>query len=475
MPIVAKDFVPRHCQELMRDFMLSHNRCNLWAAVGTGKTGAVYVLFLLLQLLGSEFVPVLVIAPKNVAVDVWSRERAKWLQFLGFRVIVLAGREDAFDRVEQLRRPHDFCIINYELLASVERRLKSGKISKTWGLIDYFDEKKIKWPYRSVVADESTRLRGFRLRNGTKTAAALARISKWVGRWINLTGTPRPKDLIDLWGQMWFIDRGERLGRTFGEFQKKYFDEDVYAHKFTPKPGAAAAIAALIRDVTITIKAEDYFDLPPIIVNKRVVQLSDAAMEKYRQMESAYYIETGGKGIEAPNGAVASMKCLQMASGAVYTDDKGSYAEFDDAKLDDLESLMAEAEGPVLVGYHWKFDVPRLKKRFPHAVEIKGTKQIDDWNAGKIDMALIHPGSFGEGIDLAVGGNVLVFYSQWWDLRMYLQLIGRLGPMRQVQHNLNRPVWLHLIIAENTLDEIVVARRETRRIEQDETMDAMKR
>jgi SNF2 family DNA or RNA helicase len=461
MPIVPSHFEPRHCQGLMRDFALGHNRCNIWASPGTGKTGAVYILFLLLQLLGSQFFPVLVLAPKKVAINVWARERAKWLQFLGFRVVVLAGREDAFDRIEQLRRPADFYIINYDLVP--------------W-LVDYFANKGIEWPFKAVIADEATKLRGFRLRNGGVRATALARIAKYVGRWINLTGTPRPKDLLDLWGPMWFIDRGERLERTFGAYKKKYFDEDVYAKKTTLKAGALEQIAAKIRDVTITIKAEDYFDLPPIITNKVIVQLAPAAMVKYRQMEATMYAELNGQPVEAPNSAVMTMKCLQMASGAVYTDtETRAYEEFDSSKLEALDSILEEADGPVLVAYHWKFDVTRIKKAFPHAREIKSEKDIDDWNAGKIDLGLIHPGSAGHGIDLAIGGNIIVFYSQWWDLEMFMQVIERIGPTRQAQHGLNRPVFLHFLIAEGTLDEAVVARRESRRVEQDDLMDRMKR
>lgn len=461
MPIVPKQFEPRNCQALMRDFALVHNNCNIWASPGTGKTGAVYTLLMLLKLLGSNFFPVLVLAPKKVAVDVWARERAKFLQFLGLNVVVLAGREGGFDRIEQLRRPADIYVINYEL---------------TPWLCDTFEAKGITWPFKLVVADESTALRNFRLRKGGVRSTALSKIAKYVGRWINLTGTPKPKDLQDLWGQMWFVDRGKRLGRTFGEFKKKYFTEDQYSREVTTNPGALEEIAAKIRDVTITIKAEDYFDLPPIIVNKRRVTLLPETMEKYRELEATMFTNLNGQPVEAPNSAVATMKCLQMAAGAIYThaEEQGDYEEFDDAKLDALESIVDEAGGPVLVAYHWKFDIARIKKRYPKARDIKTSQDIDDWNAGKIDVGLIHPGSAGHGIDLSVGGNILVFFSQWWNLEHYMQVIERLGPTRQAQNGMNRPVFLHLLIAEDTLDEVVVARRERRRAEQDKLMDMMK-
>jgi hypothetical protein len=327
------------------------------------------------------------------------------------------------------------------------------------------------------VADEAAALRGFRLRKGGKRAAALAKIAKYVGRWINLTGTPKPKDLQDIWGQMWFIDRGKRLGRTFGDFKKRFFTEDQYSHEVTALPGTLEKIADLIKDVTITIKAADYFDLPPVIVNERKVTLSPETMQKYRQLEATMYASLNGHPVEAPNSAVNTMKCLQMASGAIYTHaiDHGDFTEFDDAKLDALESIVNESSGPVLVAWHWKFDVTRIKKRYPKAREIKTTQDIDDWNAGLIDVALIHPQSAGHGIDLSVGGNVLVVFSQWWNLEYYMQVIERLGPTRQAQNGTNRPLFLHLIVAEDTLDEIVVARRERRRAEQDQLMNLMRK
>jgi SNF2 family DNA or RNA helicase len=193
-------------------------------------------------------------------------------------------------------------------------------------------------------------------------------------------------------------------------------------------------------------------------------------------MEDEMYAELeNGKAVEAMQAATASMKCLQMASGAVYTEE-GQYEEFDDSKLDALESIVDEAAGqPVLVAYHWKFDLARLQRRFPGATDIRSSAAIDSWNAGQIAVGLIHPGSAGHGIDLAVGGNALVFFSQWWDLEAYLQVIERLGPTRQAQHGLGRPVFIHHLIARDTLDESVMARRESRLSIQTALMQRTKR
>lgn len=460
---MARDYTPRQCQRLMRDHALDNVRCNIFASPGSGKTmGAVLDPLNLLKLLGSTFFPALVLGPKRVAMDVWPREVGKWNQLRDLRVQCLAGLSEP-KRFAALKRAAEFdvSVVNYDQIQ--------------W-LVEAVEQCFDKWPFRTVVADESTKLKSFRLRNGGKRAMALARIAKHVGRWINLTGTPAPKGLIDLWGQMWFVDRGERLGRTFGEFKQRYFDENVYTNEITLKPGAAELIAAKIADVTLTIEAKDYFDLPPLIKNDVYVDLAPKAMALYQKMEREMYIELGsGAAVEAMQAATASMKCLQMASGAVYTDGS-NYEEFDNSKLDALEEIVEEAAGqPVLVAYHWKFDAQRLARRFPGAVDIRSGAAIDVWNQGAIRVGLIHPGSAGHGIDLAVGGNTLVFYSQWWDLEQYLQVVERLGPTRQAQHGLNRPVFLHHIIARGTLDEAVMARRDSRMSVQQALMERTKR
>ncbi|MGP1609344.1 MAG: SNF2-related protein [Burkholderiales bacterium] len=447
---MSQDYFPRLAQQKIRDHILYHNACNIWAEPGVGKTGGTYEPIEILRLLGSHFFPWLVVAPKRVAVDVWPREQKKWNQFHDLRVVNLAGREDAFDRIEQLRRGADIFVINYDLAQ--------------W-LVEHFETKKIAWPFRGVVADEATKLKSFRLRNGGKRAMALAKMQKYVGRWVNLTGTPSPNGLIDLWGQCWFLDRGERLGRTFGEFKERYFIEDPYTNEIRPRPGSDEQIMAKLSDITLSLRAADYFDLPPITHNHIFANLSPPAMEQYRRMETEMFVELEGKSAEAMNAATVTMKCLQMASGAVYTGDTMAagpreWAEFDTAKLDALDSLLNDMNGePLLTAYHWKFEVERVKKRFPYTREIKTSEDIDDWNKKRIRHALIHPASAGHGIDLAVGGHHLAFLDPWWDAEQYSQIIERLGPTRQVQHGLNRPVFLHHIIAAGTLDEAVVERR----------------
>lgn len=476
MPI---DFTPRYCQELMRDWILAHNRCNVWASPGTGKTGACYTAADILKLLGSRFTPWLILGPKKVALDVWPREQKKWNQFRDLRIVTLAGLEE-YDCIRQLRRAAkgelDAIVVNYDRL--IARYNDKGKRT-SFGLIDYFMEDGREWPFRGVIADESTKLKGFRLKNGAKRAMALAYVAKHVGRWINLTGTPSPNGLLDLWGQQWFVDRGARLGRTFTEYQRKFFYQDPDTDKWVPFDGAAEEIARRLADCTISIQAKDYFDLPPIIVNDVPVRLNAKAMQQYKRMERELFTELdNGEAVDAQNAAVKTQKCLQMASGAIYTHEAGEkieYTELDDSKRYALEHIMAEAGVPVLVAFQWKFDRDRLLKWFPGAREIKTSQDIDDFNAGKINPGIAHPASTAHGIDLARGTNIGVFYSQWWNLEEYMQFIERFGPTRQAQHGLNRPVFLHHLIGEGTLEEDVVQRRYGKRTVQETLIERMRK
>jgi SNF2 family DNA or RNA helicase len=443
---------------MMRDFIMAHNRCNIWASPGTGKTAATYTAFDLLKLLGSRFFPVLVIAPKRVAQTVWPREQQKWRQFRDLKVVCLAGIQNPKLRAEMLRRKADIYTINYDQIQWLTNQFPEGQ-----------------WPFKAVVADESTKLKNFRLRKGGKRATALARIQKHVGRWINLTGTPSPNGLLDLWGQMWFLDRGERLGRTFGEYKKTYFDENLYTGEVTPRKGAAEQIAAKIADITLSIQARDYFDLPPIIENTIECNLGPDAQNAYDSAERQMYLELGDKIVDILTAAAATTKCLQIASGFVYTDKAGNYEELDDVKIEALKDLIEDANGsPVLVAYHWRVDKARLEREVG-ARTLTSASDIDDWNAGRIRVGLVNPQSIGHGVDLAIGGNILVFYSNWWTLEDYLQVIERIGPTRQAQHRLNRPVWIHHLVSVGTLDEGVMERHHGKRSVQDILLARTKR
>jgi SNF2 family DNA or RNA helicase len=329
-----------------------------------------------------------------------------------------------------------------------------------------------------VVADEATKLKGFRLRQGTQRAKALARVAhKRVTRWINLTGTPSPNGLADLWGQTWFIDQGQRLGRTFDGFSTRWFRPHHSGFGVVAMPHAQAEIQAKLADVCLSLDARDWFDLREPIVNVIRVDLPAKARALYRDMEREMFAQIAGHEVEAFNAASRTIKCLQIANGAAYTDDTATqWVEIHDAKLQALESIINEAAGaPVLVAYHFKSDLARLQRAFPQGRALDaGPGTIQAWNAGQIPLLFAHPASAGHGLNLQDGGNILAFFGHNWNLEEFQQIIERIGPTRQAQAGHDRPVFIHHIVAADTVDELVMARRESKREVQDLLMDAMK-
>jgi SNF2 family DNA or RNA helicase len=455
----------RPYQALMRAHAHEHARCGLWAQMGLGKTLTSLTLLDDLQLLSPE--PALILAPLRVAATTWPDEAKKW----GFpEVTPIIG--SAKERERALRRDSWLYTMNYENLPWLEEHLDG------------------RWPFTKVIADESTRLKNFRggirvrkdtgkayfQKGGGVRSSALAKASFKTQWWINLAGTPAPNGLIDLWGQNWFLDRGERLGRTFGAFQDRWFHTiehgEDHRRKLVPKRYALDEIGKAVSDLCISVRTKDWFDIAEPIVRQVVVQLPPKARELYSDMEDEMFARIGSKDVEAFNKADATMKCLQMASGAVYTDKKGAWVEFHDAKLEALESIVNEAAGmPILVATWWKHDVPRIQKAFKSArVLDKNSQTIRDWNAGKIPMLLAHPASAGHGLNLQDGGNIIAFFSHWWDMELRDQILERIGPARQMQSGYDRPVFVYNIVADDTADLDVIASHEAKRTMQDAIM-----
>lgn len=437
-------FEPRPWQPPAIAHVLDVPRCNLWADPGMGKTGIMLSALDVLQITGSRFLPALVLGPIRVVRRVWSDESMKFEEFTGLRVSNMVGT--AAERAAALKRKADIYTINYENIGWLVEQCGDA------------------WPFPTVIADESTKLKGFRLRAGTKRARALSLMVNRTGRWVNLTGTPSPNGLIDLWGQNWFVDGGKRLGRTITAFRDRWFTQNVYARTWTPKDNAMDEITALLADVTMSIKAPP--GLEPIH-NVIPVDLPDAARKVYDELETELVAEVaGGAKLVASTAADLSMKCLQIASGAIYTAD--GFTEVHDAKIDALRDLFDEMSGaPLMVAYHFRHDLARILKAFPKARQLKTPKDEDAWNAGKIPMLLVHPQSAGHGLNLQYGGNVLCFFSHGWGLEDYMQVIERIGPMRQMQAGLNRGTIVHHIIARDTVDEAVMARLESKGSVQD--------
>jgi SNF2 family DNA or RNA helicase len=449
-------FTPRKYQHIALSHLLDYPRASLFADMGLGKTISVLTAFDILRLAG-ESRRMLVIAPLRVTKSVWPKEVLKWGHTKHLKVSVIIGKPE--ERLKALKTEADIYCINYENLVWLVEQCKKG------------------WPFDIVVADESTKLKGLRAKGGAQRAKALRKVARCTLRWVNLTGTPAPNGYMDLWGQLWFMDFGERLGATFTAFKDRWFKQDWNGFSYSLCDGAEADIQNKISDICLTLKAKDYFDLKEPIISNITVELPKKAREQYDRFEQEMYAELGEHEIEAFNAAALSNKCSQMANGAVYIDDKQTWKEVHKAKLEALESIINEASGmPVLVSYWFKSDLARLQKAFPKGKALDSSeKTIDNWNKGKIPILFAHPASAGHGLNLQDGGNIIAFFSMTWDLEKYDQIVERIGPVRQLQAGYERPVFIYHILAENTTDQVMLARLKSKRSVQDLLMEAMKR
>lgn len=449
---------PRPYQKLVTDHLLDNARCAGWSSMGTGKTRATLDAVDILQLVDDR--PVLVVAPLRVARSTWPDEVRKWSHLRHLSVTPVVGSER--ERLASLRYDSNLYCTNFEQLP--------------W-LISHYEKRA--WPFATVVIDEATKLKGFRLRQGTQRAKALASVAHTkVKRFIELTGTPAPNGLADLWGQMWFLDRGQRLGKTYDAFRQRWFEKSYDGYSINPKEYAQEQIQRALADLCLTIDAKDWFDLKEPIITNIYVDLPAKARALYEDMEKRMFMELEEHQVEAFGAAARTVKCLQIANGAAYVGESGTeWRDIHDAKLDALDDILEEAGGmPVLVAYNFKSDLARLKKAFPKGRQLDADPQtITDWNAGKISVLFAHPASAGHGLNLQDGGNILVFFGHDWNLENRLQIIERIGPTRQMQAGHDRAMFIYNIIAKDTVDEMVLERVESKREVQDILLDAMKR
>ena len=461
---MPRDFKPWPYQELMIRFALKNKRCGLFVPMGMGKTSSALMIIQILKDVYGEG-PALVIAPLAVARNAWPSEVRKWSDFCHLKVSPILGSTK--ERVKALHTKADVYVINYDNLQWLDNYLTSHNYT---------------WPFPVVVADESTRLKSFRTRQGSKRAKALAKFTNFFKRFIALTGTPSPNGLNDLWGQLWFIDNGQRLGKSFTAFHERWFrplrvGATAAAVQWVPLEYAQEQIQNAISDVCLSIKAEDYFDLDkPHFVNVEV-ELPDEAKALYDDMERELFIElANATTLEAANAAAKTVKCLQLANGAIYTDDTHNWQEVHTAKLDALASIVEEAAGePLLVAYQFKTDLARILEAFPKARAFdKRPETIEAFNNGEIPMLLVHPASAGHGLSLQDGSSKLVFFSQWWNLEEYQQVIERIGPMRQMQAGHPRVVTVYQILAKDTIDYVALAKKRSKREVQDMLLDYLR-
>ena len=400
-----------------------------------------------------EVSKVLVIAPKRVAEDTWSKESVKWDHTKHMRVSKVLGTEK--QRIEGLETDSDIYAINRE--------------NVKW-LIDYFRVLK-KWPFDMIVIDELSSFKS----SSSQRFKALKVIMPLVKRVIGLTGTPAPNGYLDLWPELYLLDRGERLGKTITGFRERYFTpgrrNGYTVFDWDLKPGAEEAIQNKISDICISMSATDYLTLPERIDNVISVKLSASEKKKYDDFEKEQLMQIDeDSSVIALTAATVSNKLLQMANGAVY-DSNGKSIEIHDRKLEALEEILEFNPDPVLVFYNFRHDFDRLKKHFkelkPRTLET--SEDISDWNEGKIRLLLAHPASVGHGLNIQAGGNVIVWFGLNWSLELYQQANARL--YRQGQQ---KGVIIHHLITEGTVDEDVMKALERKDAGQAALLEAVK-
>lgn len=381
-----------------------------------------------------EIRKVLVIAPKRVAEDTWTREAAKWDHLQELVISPVLG--SVKDRTAALDRDADLYVI--------------GRDNVVW-LVEFLQKRKKGWPFDMIVIDELSSFKNPQ----AKRFRALRKAIPCVSRVVGLTGTPSPNGLMDLWAEIYLLDQGERLGRTIGWYRDEFFRPGMRngytVYKWEPRRGAQQEIEKRISDICISMSAKDYLQLPERIDNVIPVRLSESEKKLYDQMEEDQLLQMGeDETVVALNAAAVMSKLLQIANGSVYLE-TGAPVRIHERKAEALEEIVDTTAEPVLVFYSFRHDLDTIQRRIPDARTLNGPEDIAAWNRGEIRVLLAHPASVGYGLNLQEGGHVIVWYGLTWSLELYQQANARLH--RQGQE---KPVIVHHLITEGTVDEQVL-------------------
>lgn len=400
----------------------------------------------------------LVIAPLRVARDTWSAEVEKWDHLSALDVSVIIGT--AKERTAAVNHSAMIYVVNRE--------------NVKW-LVEYYEKNGLRWDFDCIVIDELSGFKNYQ----SQRFKYLRKVRPFVKRWIGLTGTPTSNGLMDLWAEIGILDGGERLGRFIGRFRDAYFKAGSMnpstgvIFSYVPRPGAEEQIYEKISDMTISMKALDYLDMPECVYVNHEVELNSQERKLYDQLKKDLIIPLEDGDIDAANAASLSNKLLQMSNGAVY-DENGETRVIHQRKLEKLEDLIESANGqPVLIAYWFKHDRQRIWEYLTACGysprDIKESKDIKDWNGGKIPVALIHPASAGHGLNIQSGGHILIWFGLTWSLELYQQTNARLWRQGQKE-----TVTIHHIVTKNTVDEDVLSALASKDVTQEKLIAAVK-
>lgn len=444
---MADVFKPHSYQEFAIKKILELPALALFLDMGLGKTAC--SLIAITQLLWDYFSvsKVLIVAPKKVAESTWDSEIKKWDITQQLKISKILGT--ASERQRALAAEADIYIINRD--------------NVVWLMEQLHWRPKM---FNMLILDESSSFKNHQ----AKRFKALRKVRPYFEKVLELTGTPGDK-LMDLWAQIYLLDGGKRLGRTITEYRNRWFVPDksngyvVYSYK--PKPGAEQEIYAAISEITFSMSAGDWLELPERIDNVISVDMGTGARARYKELERLLVLELPEGDVTAATAATLSNKLLQMANGAVYDENKG-VIDIHDEKLVALKEI-AESGNPILVFYAYRHDRDRLLKWFNYARELKTPEDVNDWNAGKIKMLITHPASAGYGLNLQAGGNTIVWFGLTWSLEQYKQANARLYRQGQQQ-----TVIIHHLVTKGTMDEQVMAALAHKDASQAELLAAVK-
>jgi SNF2 family DNA or RNA helicase len=440
-----------HYQDTVVEHIMDTPFCGVFLDMGLGKTACSLTAVKKLMFEELDVSNPLVIAPKRVAENVWTSEIKKWEHLKHLKVSRIIGTE--IQRRAALVKNADIHVI--------------GRDNVAW-LCGLFGGSML--PFDMLIIDESSSFKNPK----SQRFKALRLVQPSFKRIVLLTGTPAPNGLIDLWSQIYLLDRGARLGKFIGHYRDKYFTPGqrnghiVYNYKL--QKDSEALIHEQISDICISMKAEDYLELPGKIDNYIYINFPPELQQQYDEFEEEQVLELiGDQEITAVNAAALSNKLLQFSNGAIYDDDKNWHVVHN-LKIDAVEEIVEQSGGkPILVAWTYRHDMYRLKEKFSDARELKTEKDIEDWNAGLISMLLMHPASGGHGLNLQAGGNIIVWFGQTWSLELYQQLNARLDRQGQTDR-----VIIHHLVAVKTVERDVVKSLESKDTKQESLLKAVK-
>ena len=448
------EYRPHEYQKYCTQRVVSEDAIGLFLDMGLGKSVITLTAIDILKYDRFDIQKVLVIAPKKVAETTWTTEAAKWDHLSKLRVVKVLG--SALQRKRALAMTADVYVINRE--------------NVQW-LVDYY---RTEWPFDMVVIDELSSFKS----NKAKRWKSLTWVRPKIKRIVGLTGTPAPNSLEDLWAEVYLLDEGKRLYPKIGQFRTRFFNPgqrgpqgEVFS--YYPKEGASESINSAISDICVSMKAEDYLELPEMLSVTVPVELDAKAAKAYREMERTALLEVDEGTIDAGTAATLSIKLLQIANGAVYDEDK-NVLRIHDCKIEAFMELVEALNGkPALVFYSFKHDRDRileaLAKTSLRVRSYQGPEDGDAWNSGQVDILLAHPASTAYGLNLQEGGNHVIWFGLNWSLELYQQANARL--YRQGQ---KEKVIIHHLIAEGTRDEDVMEALEAKGDVQERLLESLK-